>query len=510
MAAEKKKTKRKGLTKTQILNKYNALARELGGRSPSIAELKSAGLTRNAVRYHFATREDLDKAARAKAPKSYRDVPIGDVEFVAPKSKTYLVTSPVLGAPAHKGFCKALRTMADRKGAEILALPVADPASRATPNGEGRVDLTLLDLGFRVVHGDFDINENLSVLGVEVSAKQLQPLTGLDRFGQRGKSVIVPAPKMFLRYVPTLSKTPHAVMTPGACTLPNYGTDKHRSKRTAYLARQDHKLAALVVEVESNKRFHFRQLEWSEDAKNIVDLGVTHDGKEFKPQAVQPGDWHSGQTAAVNRDWVLSNPYGADEIFLHDSFDGESINHHHKYLDRQCRRLSLNEELTKWNQDIEKIASVYKRVYVVQSNHDDRLVNWLRNGEWTKDPVNFHTAIYFIEAANPLESWLGEGHDVKFLSRDDSVKIGGVEMSQHGDIGPNGSRRPTLRSLEKSLGPCCVGHSHTPGIWREAWQAGTCTHLKLDYTAGPSSWLWSHILIYPDGRRQMINLLPDA
>lgn len=49
-----------------------------------------------------------------------------------------------------------------------------------------------------------------------------------------------------------------------------------------------------------------------------------------------------------------------------------------------------------------------------------------------------------------------------------------------------------------------TSNSHTPGIEGGAYQVGTSSELKLEYTRGPSSWLNCHCLIYGNGKRTMI------
>lgn len=503
-----------------ILDLYVDLVRRVGGRSPSLAELdRTENLTRNTVRYHFGTRGELDAQAREVYPEAFTDVVLTEIEPARTGAHTVIITCPVVGAKAHPAFCRALRALATRRGADLLALPVADPASRATPNGVGRIDRLILDLGFQVVTEDLVLNDNLEIFAIHQSAKHILPVNGLERYGARGRSLIIPSPKRFLKFVPTLGPMPHALMTPGSCTVPNYETDRHRSLRTARLADQDHILAAIIVEIEDDQRFHFRQLTWSEDAQNVIDMGETQDGDLYGFEAVHMGDWHSWYTHEANRSFAFDNRLSASTIILHDSFDGAAVNHHERPLEHYARPIPLADELFKWADDVNRLAGIYKKVLIVRSNHDDRLELWLRERKHLKDRINYNLARtlegFLLGGENPLAAYYGaectaRGWDyggVEFLSPDVSYKIGGVEISQHGHKGSNGARG-SIAGFEKALGPCNLGHAHTPQIYREAWQAGTSTPLRMDYTQGASSWSWSHIGIYPDGRRQMINLIP--
>ena len=499
----------------EMVRQYVRLVKEAGGRSPSLAALAPY---RNTVRYHFGTREALDAFAREKHRSTFKDVPVTDISISNPTRKTVLITSLVIGKTAHPGFLACLQRTTVRKKADLILLPTADPASRHTPNGVGRLDKTLADSGAHVIHGrDFALNDNLQILGIEITAKQLLPLTGLRRLGQRGHSAIVAAPKLFLDLVATPEQLPHALMTTGACTMPDYETDKHASLRTAYLAAQDHEYAALIVEIESNKRFHFRQLQYNPTADNLIDLGVSDTGEKISPQAVHLGDWHSGETAPENFEFARKNPFGAREVYLHDSFNGLSINHHDPVLQRKLRTLTLEDELQGWVADMRMFLRTYEKAYIVQSNHDEWLTHWIDYGTWRTDDRNFMIGhkLETLRIANPgttvLELYARTqklGKNLEFIGPNHAKRIGPVAMPYHGHVGPNGLRKPSVRAFEESVGPCNLGHIHTPAIWRNVWRAGTSTHLKLGYNDGPSSWLWSHILVYPDGRRQLYNIIP--
>ncbi len=81
-----------------------------------------------------------------------------------------------------------------------------------------------------------------------------------------------------------------------------------------------------------------------------------------------------------------------------------------------------------------------------------------------------------------------------------------IELGAHGDKGANGARG-SLLAMENAYGNSVSGHSHTPEILRGAWQVGTTSLLKLEYVKGPSSWMHTSCLVYPNGSRQLINAI---
>ena len=93
-----------------------------------------------------------------------------------------------------------------------------------------------------------------------------------------------------------------------------------------------------------------------------------------------------------------------------------------------------------------------------------------------------------------------------FLPRDDSYLIEGIEVGFHGDQGPNGARG-NARSFARVGVRTVVGHSHSPGIYGTCYQVGTSSRLKLEYNKGPSSWLNTHCIIYPNGKRSLVSII---
>jgi len=52
-----------------------------------------------------------------------------------------------------------------------------------------------------------------------------------------------------------------------------------------------------------------------------------------------------------------------------------------------------------------------------------------------------------------------------------------------------------------------TGHTHSMGIDKGAYMVGCSTSKDLEYTKGISSWTNTHCIIYPNGKRQLINII---
>ena len=107
-----------------------------------------------------------------------------------------------------------------------------------------------------------------------------------------------------------------------------------------------------------------------------------------------------------------------------------------------------------------------------------------------------------------VEHFLSEEEKSRIIwwGQDEDYRYAGVQLAAHGDQGPNGGKG-NIKNQEEAHGDCIVGHSHTPGIYRGAYQVGTSTYRKLKYSKGPSSWMQTHCLLYPNGARQLVNFI---
>ena len=513
-----------------------------GGVEPSFTEMLKHGYTRNQIRHYYGDIHGLADAARKADPKGMAAVMDNDIlsskRFAhirrdVAKHQRFVVTTVVQGAPVHAGFLKAIQNYCRRQGARLLILPAMDPAARSVDKRvfiDPELQAAMRRDELHVVMHDLPINENLFISSIKLSAKHIDPITSLTRIGQRDGSFIYASPKQRLKMVPTSNTgMPHAVMTTGALTEPDYDSDRYMSSRTAYIATHDHVMGAIVVEVENRQLFHFRQVQASRDG-SFIDLAVQYnpDGTTAKeqPEVLVMGDWHSAQNAPeFRRVFVEGKGSVCDALrprvgIVHDGFDGISINHHEKddallLAQRSSEHmLDLGQELRRYAADLDMLAAHFEEVVVVKSNHDEFLHRYLADGRYLRDPLNHATAVRIAGALagtkrNPVQvgvEMLGLrcGDSLTWLNVDEDYKVAGIELGAHGHKGPNGARG-SLAGMERAYGTSVTGHCHTPEILRQAWSVGCGCHLKQEYNHGPSSWMWTSCLVYRNGARQLIN-----
>ena len=535
-AAKKKLERERQKKKEGILRQYANLAKKLK-RKIGINDMVDIGVSKDTITHYFRSLSRLEEAAREKYDTRFHDVAIN--EIMGPKAlkklstsvskfNRFFVTTAITGCQVDKNFLKSAVSFCKLNKAQLLVLVASDPAHNRSGFKEGEylgsIDKDILHSGV-VVTADTALNSNLYISTIKLSAKHIDPITGLDRIGQKNGSFIYASPKQRLRAVAVSNeKLPHVLMTTGAITKPNYNTKNYMSERTGYIANNDHVMGGLIVEIENDEIFHYRQVQANKSG-SFIDFGIQYkkDGttKAMAPEALVMGDWHSGSTdPTAKAAWFdIVEKLKCKRLVVHDGFDGFAINHHEREnrIIRALRAMegrdNLKKEIEEYAQDLREMSELVDEVVLVKSNHDDFLDRWLMTGKYTDDPVNHRYALdvaaAMLDGYDPLkwaieQTEIVENDNLTWLERDDDYLIAGIQLGAHGDKGSNGARG-SLMAMERSYGNSVTGHTHSPEILRGAWQVGTTSLLKLSYNEGPSSWFHTSCLVYSNGSRQLIN-----
>lgn len=364
----------------------------------------------------------------------------------------------------------------------------------------------------------------------------VRPLSGFDTYTGR-RSGIFPHVKCSMHSVPS-GKEEHTKLnfTTGTVTLRNY-----IQKKAGLKAEFHHVYGALLVEVDTKGRWFCRQLN-ADDHAVIHDLAVRVIGGKVEQSTVEAINWGDVHAAQVDAD-VSEMAWGEGGMidvlrprfqFMHDLVDFRARNHHeignpHEMFRRYWKEEdSVEEELLDVVRLVRRASRDFCQMLVVDSNHDNAMVRWLREADYRRDPPN---AIFFLEAQLQyytsireedadfhMIEWalqkLGCPKDVQFLREDESFVIvrdrgGGIECGMHGHLGPNGARG-TPRGLTRMGRRANTGHTHTTEIIDGLCVAGTSSQLDVGYNRGPSSWTHSHIVTYPNGKRAIVTMFGGA
>lgn len=527
------KTKEANKKKTKIVNAYAKLVKK-GVLFPTRADLLGVGITRDLLRHYFVNIGKLRQAAKDSFPELFEgsidlteylsDSNLRRIDREIKKYKRFIITTAVSGQLLHKEFFLSMRKYCEENDAKILMLPSHDPAHNLDNEIEWVFDPLIVEED--LIFEEASLNSNLFISEIRVTAKQINPVTGLGEISQTKGSFIFASPKQSLEFdAVSASKLPHARMSTGACTLPNYKSSRGNSLRTSYLATFQHVIGAIVVEIEDNNIYHFRQIQAAKNG-SFCDLGI-----EYSPDSTKPvtpklvmGDYHAGEhdDTAVEA-WIEAiNEMNIEEVVFHDMFNGVSINPHEednmllKYERGLVGLDSLENELRITAKEFDRILGQdsVKKGIVVKSNHDDFIDRWIKRAKFAKDPKNIKIGSeLFAVIAGTKKDFFEEGlklvglpknySKLRWLTVDEDYVVGGINLGAHGDKSANGARG-SIKGLAKSYPKCVVGHSHTPGIFKGAFQVGTTSKLRLGYNSGPSSWVHCSCLVYENGQRQLI------
>jgi hypothetical protein len=533
----KPKTEEEENVKFDIIADFSDLFKKLN-RAPKMDELVEQGYTKDSIKHHFSSLSKLEQIAREEYPTKFFDIEIADLlensdlsdklSKIVKQYKKFVITTAVTGCAVHGGFYASLKHFCKQNKAALLILVASDPAHNKAYNkgGYGTIDLKLTKEC--IVIEDTYLNSNFFISTIKLSAKQINPTTGLSDIGQRKGSFVFASPKQSMILESTSNaKLPHVMMTTGAVTIPNYVTDMYMSERTAYIADKHHVMGAIYVNIFDNENYGYTQIQTLNEEGSFVHMGSRYrpngSTTNEKPEVLVCGDWHSGETDPLVRKCTeeMLNSFKPKNVIVHDVFNGKSINHYEeqnmmiKAQHFMNGMPSLEQEIVGLRDDLDWFSKFVEEVVVVKSNHDEFLSkNYLKFAKYAHDPQNHYFSLdlakAMMEGKDPLKFAVEKvglkAKNIRWLQRDEDFKVAGVQLGAHGDIGPSGTRG-NIKNMRKSYGQSITGHSHSPGIWHGAFAVGTSSFLKLGYNQGASNWLQCHCLIYKDGSRQLINMI---
>lgn len=435
----------------------------------------------------------------------------------------------------HKNFLSGLETIARERGAEICIQPIAGK----------RVTESVLHESLNERHDIFwgeskILNRNIQLRNIVVPAQNVDPTSGKKTLVSKyGSSLIFAHSKQRYLPVPVFNADlPRYIYTTGAVTLPNYNLANHRGDT----AERNHVIGALIVEVVDESCYNVRNIRALKNGK-FVDLGWEYD-RDKPPQKIAVdslvlGDIHWGdhdpKTIAANYEMI--DYFKPRRIFLHDFFNGSSVNHHQKdnYLEKirefKRGRLFLDDELQACLKELirlSKFAGSHTEIFIVSSNHAQFLptyINsdaWRKNNLWNaevgaflfregiingKDEKSIDDASYLFEIGLKRHGRIPA--NVVFLRLKDNLRRYGYQLASHGHKGSHGARGGSAKTREiTGGGKSITAHSHCMEIYGDTYIVGTSTQLDLPYTlGGGSAWIAANAVLYENGLVQMIPVI---
>ncbi len=445
-----------------------------------------------------------------------------------------LVAAAQSGTPVHKAGLAALESAANGMNAELVVIPLRYKNTDSKyPESQAGDAAWADEVQPYLLNQRKKLNANLVLMGdIKTHPTATAPLTGYEGLSH-GESAIFGHTKLQLRSVPTpQSRLPKLLTTTGAITVQNF-TDT----RAGALGKFHNTLGACLVELQG-KTFHLRQINMDKEDGSFYDLNTFCAPGLFNTdpepiEALVMGDTHvdfiDPKVWAATQEMIqVLQP---KKLIWHDLNDNYACNHHHRgnFLNAAAKansgRSDVRGETLRALEFVLTNTPSWAESVIVPSNHNDFMYDWILNTDprtlstdnrkfWCETVIAMEEGLKLtdtgMEVVDPFTYWgrrvLGNVPNIRFLERDESFQVCEIELGMHGDAGPNGARG-SIKNLRRIGVRSIIGHSHSPGIDEGCYQVGTSTRLKLEYTSGPSSWLNTHCVIYPNGKRSLINII---
>lgn len=454
---------------------------------------------------------------------------LGDtIKELLENHRTFIISSAQNNTALNMNAWKSMMQYKKHRDAAVLILPVKYQWNRNESEiwypGEVMPYLT---------EDEIHLHPLLRVMGqVRITATMTNPLSGLDSLTQ-GASGIFGHGQIQMKTVATPQHAlPKMLYTTGSVSVKNYS-----HKKTGVKGEFHHSPGFIVVELDAENDFHMRSVTIDDNGEFYdLDHHATPRGvKKVKSvDALVLGDEHVIRKdegcvkATFDGPHSLVSLLKPKKLVRHDVFDGHSISHHHRnspvtrYRKWWCSEDSLEDELKITAEHVIETTPKNCQSLMVPSNHHNHLNRWLEEADPKQEPWNallyhelmfkwlgsFDDDAYFDPFEYAMRKYVNEKdqYKVRFLKQDEPYLIKDILISLHGDKGPDGSRG-SVNSLRKIGAKTIIGHRHSPCIDKGCYQVGTSSLLNLDYTSGPSSWLHTHCIIHPNGKRQLVHII---
>ena len=363
---------------------------------------------------------------------------------------------------------------------------------------------------------------------VQPTAKN--PLTGFEMVAD-GNHLILGHPKYQMKVLPHLNdEDVHIMTTSGSITRKNYS-----DSRAGEHGELNHVYGFTIIEKsdrDTNRCLIPRFVNCTSDG-NFVDLNwKVEDGivtRNTSCLGLILGDIHNSELdkKLFNKTVGIFNQIKPDNIFVHDLFNGESINPHEvkdmyikkKKIDKNSSDVAkeLDDCVNFVEKELLRIPS--RNYYIIESNHDIFLERWINDFNWKND---LHNSEIYLKLATMQQSqdepYIGnvfgtylmkeckkrELKKVRYVPYGTSVRVANILCSMHGDFGASGARG-NVASFGRMSMKSYTAHTHSHQVVNGAYSVGCSCVMNQYYTRkGSSRWSQGHGVIYDNGKRQQI------
>lgn len=381
---------------------------------------------------------------------------------------------------------------------------------------------------------EYNFNEHLKAMDMQLNPQQANPLTGLQsvqgkktNYWKKYKtSIIFAHAKQDMEVLATGNDThPRLIHSTGCITKPAY-----LNNRVGRIAQDTHIIGGLIVEIDG-PIFHLTQIRITAPDGSFAEIAPCGkkavryfpNGRVLKERAelFRTGDTHFGQECpeALKATDEMIKVFKPKRITFDDMFDGTSISHHVEgkhFTKHKIRTGAKGKHFTTLENELSYCRKLFKEVtkslpsdceiIMVDSNHHNHLTQYLNEGRYIKDPVNYGFAhrciVQMLDGRNPFQEYIDPEFNCTWLDANDDYFVQGVNIAVHGHTGLNGSKG-SPKQFHKIYENAMTDHTHTPGIFKEIFTCGHLSKKRHGYNQGPSTWIAANGVIYKYGQKQL-------
>ena len=444
-----------------------------------------------------------------------------DAERVEKKTR-YLIGSSLNNAPLNSAWWETAKVIKDTLRAQLVVIPTYYKNRAMREEGVSSSYWWPRQTKPYLAPNDLNIGKHLVVRGrVRIPHTAINPLGGMNHAGGK-KSELFGHQQVAMQTVPL----PHGMIPKLLHTTGTFSEPVTDPAWTAEKAGFHHSYSALFVETEGDE-FWFTQVHFDGKGAYVYDRYFSPHGEQKgkKPEALVLGDLHVrfATDETIKAADALTAKLKPKRTVYHDAHDQHVGSHHNansplfNIWKNAEKEFSVRDELLMLR---DYLDSGDRRdtgeMIIVDSNHNRHLDQWFDRFKPGVDPVNID--LYFEIGWLAVEDRIrgGDGNvlrlflekygkkKITFVGPNDNLRPLDVDLTQHGDRGPNGSRgsaRGFARTGQKSI----IGHGHSPCIEKGCYQGGVMG--RAPYACGYSSWLETHTVLAANGKRYQITVI---
>jgi hypothetical protein len=418
-------------------------------------------------------------------------------------------------------------TIKKQKKTQIAIIPIRyrNPTT-PTEDQKTKKDMWWVDeLDSMLFYNKIDFGDVQIAADTHVSPTAKMPLTGFEAL-TNNNHLIFGSFRIHFKTQARTKNTPLRIMcTTGAITRKNYSRSKAGDTASIH-----HSYGFTIIELNDDGTCQIPRNIYVTDDGEFTDLcykvtpeGVTEiDGVE----ALIWGDIHNEiiDKKIYKKTQKLCKILKPKKHILHDLLDGARFNPHERKDVFVLRRKILQnkylmqeeiDEALKFPKDLLKKCGG-KKVYVVQSNHDEFLDRHITDMNWKND---LHNSAAYLQHALIQQTVNVEEYGnifgylvykkygdkkVHYLKHGDHLTIKGFNLAMHGDFGSNGSRG-NITQFKRLNFKMVHGHNHSPIIMDGVTSVGLTGQVNQYYTRkGISTHANAHCIIHENGKRQLL------